>query len=60
MIEGDRIRNHRQAAEQIDTDESTLQAHTNLALWIIAEQLYEIRRGLEIAREPNSRGEKTA
>lgn len=43
MMQGDDIRNHRMEVEQIDKLAPSLDGKRVLALWTIAEQLYEIR-----------------
>ncbi len=48
MMQGDDIRNHRQLAEKDFAQADVNEAHTNLALWTIAEQLYEVRALLGI------------
>jgi hypothetical protein len=43
MMQGDEIRNQRQIAQNADTDHNTLESHATVALWVIAEQLFELR-----------------
>lgn len=52
MMQGDDIRNHRRQAESDATNVAYDDAsHLRLALWVIAEQLYEIRQLISISLE---------
>lgn len=53
ILDGDDIRRQIRQAEQWCDKVPTFESHAALAMWVIAEQLYEIRQLISISLERN-------